>query len=249
MTCWAGMGYNEREGDDRLRKLSLICAFGLLMALVFAARAESVPLDAAHFPDARFRAYLAKTFDGDGDGSLSDGERDAVRVLWLQEKGIASLEGIGCFPLLESLACWGNELTELDLRGNPLLRDVACGKNRLTKLNVDGCLLLEDLACFDNRLTFLDVSGNPALRYLSCQGNPLTGIALGDRSRLYMLEIDSMPGDINGDYTVDGRDLLRLARYLAGQAIAVDESAADVNGDGNIDGRDALRLAKRLAGN
>ena len=232
-----------------MRKHNLICAVWLLMTLVFTAQAESVPLDAVHFPDARFRDHLAQTFDADRDGTLSDGERDAVRVLWLQEKGIASLEGIGYFPLLESLACWGNELTRLDLRNNPALRDVACGNNRLTELNVDGCLLLEDLACFDNRLTFLDVNGNPALRYLTCQGNPLSGIALGDRSKLFMLEVDRISGDTNGDYTVDGRDLLRLARYLAGHAVSMDETAADVNGDGTVDGRDVLRLAKRLVGN
>ena len=55
-------------------------------------------------------------------------------------------------------------------------------------------------------------------------------------------------GDCNGDGTVDGRDLLRLARYIAGGGSSVDLSAADINGDGNVDGRDVLRLAKQLAG-
>lgn len=55
-------------------------------------------------------------------------------------------------------------------------------------------------------------------------------------------------GDCNGDGVVDGRDLLRLARYIAGGGSSVDLSAADINGDGNMDGRDVLRLAKQLAG-
>ena len=232
-----------------MKKRCLITAVLLLTAFAFSALAESVPLDAAHFPDARFRDHLAQTFDVDGDGTLSDGERDVVRVLWVQEKGISSLEGIGWFPLLESLACWDNALTVLDLRGNPALRDIACGNNRLTELKVNGCPLLEDLACFSNSLTYLDLSGNPALRYLTCQDNPLTGIALNGRAKLDMLQADSIPGDINSDYTVDGRDLLRLIRHLAGHGIAIDDAAADVNGDGTIDGRDVLRLAKRLAGN
>ena len=60
----------------------------------------------------------------------------------------------------------------------------------------------------------------------------------------------SVPGNVNGDAngTVDGRDLLRLARYLAGQDVTIDRKAADVNGDGLIDGRDLLRLARFLAG-
>ena len=58
------------------------------------------------------------------------------------------------------------------------------------------------------------------------------------------------PGNVTGDAdgVVDGRDLLRLARYLAGQDVTIDRKAADVNGDGEIDGRDLLRLARFLAG-
>ena len=56
-------------------------------------------------------------------------------------------------------------------------------------------------------------------------------------------------GDCNGDGVVDGRDLLRLARYIAGAGVEIDRSAADITGDGNVDGRDVLRLAKQLAGN
>ena len=57
-----------------------------------------------------------------------------------------------------------------------------------------------------------------------------------------------MKGDANGDGAVDGRDVLRLVRYLAGTGVTIDWEAADVNGDGNVDGRDVLRLAKQLAG-
>ena len=58
----------------------------------------------------------------------------------------------------------------------------------------------------------------------------------------------SIIGDVTGDGNVDGRDLLRLARYIAGDTVAIDGKAADVTGDGMVDGRDVLRLAKRLAG-
>ena len=59
---------------------------------------------------------------------------------------------------------------------------------------------------------------------------------------------ETVSGDVNGDTIVDGRDLLRLARYLAGQGVTIDEKAADMNSDGQVDGRDVLRLAKLLAG-
>ena len=55
-------------------------------------------------------------------------------------------------------------------------------------------------------------------------------------------------GDVNSDGTVDGRDLVRLARFIAGNNVTIDPAAADMNGDGTVDGRDLLRLAKQLAG-
>ena len=55
-------------------------------------------------------------------------------------------------------------------------------------------------------------------------------------------------GDTNGDGAIDGRDLLRLARYTAGNSADIDLFAADLTGDGVVDGRDVLRLAKKLAG-
>ena len=57
-----------------------------------------------------------------------------------------------------------------------------------------------------------------------------------------------LAGDCNGDGVVDGRDLLRLAKFIAGQDVKIDEKAADLTGYGKIDGRDVLRLAKQLAG-
>ncbi len=56
-------------------------------------------------------------------------------------------------------------------------------------------------------------------------------------------------GDSNGDGKVDGRDVLRIARYIAGNGVTIDMAASDLNGDGKVDGRDVLRLAKQLAGN
>jgi hypothetical protein len=50
------------------------------------------------------------------------------------------------------------------------------------------------------------------------------------------------------DGKVDGRDVLRLARFLAGHDVKISYKASDVTGDGNVDGRDLLRLARYLAG-
>ena len=62
----------------------------------------------------------------------------------------------------------------------------------------------------------------------------------------------SLLGDVNGDNTVDGRDLVRLRKYLANQNEATGlstvtiTSCSDVTGDGKVDGRDLIRLRKYL---
>lgn len=56
------------------------------------------------------------------------------------------------------------------------------------------------------------------------------------------------PGDVNGDGEVDGRDLVRLRKYLAGvPEIVIVEANANVNGDDVVDILDLIRLRKYLA--
>ena len=53
-----------------------------------------------------------------------------------------------------------------------------------------------------------------------------------------------LPGDINGDGTVDNRDATRLIRYINEWDVEVVEAAVDINGDGTVDNRDATRLIR-----
>ena len=59
---------------------------------------------------------------------------------------------------------------------------------------------------------------------------------------------EHISGDINGDDTVNNKDLTRLMKYLAGENVTVVTKALDVNGDGNINNKDLTRLMKYLAG-
>jgi thermitase len=61
-----------------------------------------------------------------------------------------------------------------------------------------------------------------------------------------------IPGDINSDGEVDGRDIVYLLRHFAGwpgyELSPTQRMAADVNGDGVVDGRDVIYLMRHFAG-
>ena len=59
---------------------------------------------------------------------------------------------------------------------------------------------------------------------------------------------DRLPGDVTGDGKVNGFDLIRLRKYLAGEDVKIEAVNADVNGDGKVNGMDLIRLRRYLAG-
>lgn len=66
-------------------------------------------------------------------------------------------------------------------------------------------------------------------------------------------EDDILYGDANGDGTVNGKDIIRLCKYLSEYDAETETSSytifagADVNQDGLVNGKDLIRLAKILA--
>jgi hypothetical protein len=59
----------------------------------------------------------------------------------------------------------------------------------------------------------------------------------------------SMRGDVNGDGSIDLKDVIVLRRYLAGGwDVTINEANSDVNSDGSIDLKDVIILRRYLAG-
>ena len=66
----------------------------------------------------------------------------------------------------------------------------------------------------------------------------------------------ALPGDVNDDGIVDGRDVLRLMKYLAGEEedeetgepLEINFDNADVDGSGSINEKDLLHLIRYLGG-
>ena len=54
-------------------------------------------------------------------------------------------------------------------------------------------------------------------------------------------------GDINGDDSVNNKDLTRLFQYLSEWEVEINEAALDVNGDGSVNNKDLTRLFQFLS--
>lgn len=56
------------------------------------------------------------------------------------------------------------------------------------------------------------------------------------------------PGDVNGDGSVNNKDLTRLFQYLSGWDVEVSADTLDINGDGSVNNKDLTRLFQYLSG-
>ncbi|MBO4433220.1 MAG: hypothetical protein J5852_06810 [Clostridia bacterium] len=58
----------------------------------------------------------------------------------------------------------------------------------------------------------------------------------------------NIAGDVNGDGSVDNKDLIRLFRYLSGCDVTVNVAALDINNDDTVNNKDLTRLMQYFCG-
>ena len=172
----------------RLLSILLMCCMvlTLLPVAAFAEGETDVSINETNFPDANFRTVV-KEYDTDKDENLSRAEIEAVKEIKCYYKDIRSLTGIEYFTALQTLECYSNLLTSLDISGNTALKSLDCAKNQLAALDVSQNTALESLDCADNQLTSLDVSRNTALESLNCADNQLTALDFSQNTALEYL--------------------------------------------------------------
>ena len=151
--------------------LCLVMVVGLLPTAVLAA--GDVEINETNFPDAKFRSFVKENLDKNKDDILDAMEIAAVKMIEANKMGIKSLEGVGFFTALETLKCWDNELTGLDLSKNTALKNLQCSNSKLQSLDLSKNTELTRLSCGSNKLTELDVSKNTKLEMLDCESDSL----------------------------------------------------------------------------
>jgi Leucine-rich repeat (LRR) protein len=161
----------------------------LVLTLVSISNAQNVIIPDAHFKNALISAGV----DKNNDGEISYAECEGITYLDVQSKNISDMTGIEAFVNLNTLYCFENQLTSLDVSGCTALTDLYCYWNHLISLDVSKNTALEELRCSDNQLTSLDVSNNTALGMLSCSDNQLTSLDVSNNTALGMLSCSDNP--------------------------------------------------------
>ena len=216
--------------------LALLAAAVLAPVAAMASEPQSVEINETNFPDATFRKYV-KDFDKDGNHVLSPQEIAEVTEINVYNKSISDLTGIKYFTELETLMCYSNRLTSLDVSGctelkglicynnqlaeldvseNAALVELNCLNNDLTSLDVSDCTALTYLDCSDNRLTSLDVSKNTALGSLYCSGNRLTSLDVSQNTKLRVLDCSPQTARLGVNRSADGTWSANLAALVTG---------------------------------
>ena len=143
-----------------------------------------------YVPDDNFEAYLESHHMGDGidnNDSVYTDSISGVTFLDVHGQNISDLTGIEDFTALDTLYCYSNQLTEIDVSSNTTLKMLWCHNNQLTGLDVSSNTALEWLSCGNNNLAALDVSKNPALKGLYCLNDQLTELDVSSNTALEKL--------------------------------------------------------------
>ena len=147
-----------------------------------------------YVPDDNFeQALIDLGHDDVLDDSVLTTNINEVTTLFIAEKDISDLTGIEGFTSMQTLNCFLNHLTNIDVSQNTNLWRLVCYANDLTTLDLSQCPSithvecqyndlqtlvpspnLVNLNCQQNNLTELDLSNTPNLSYLDCDQNQLT---------------------------------------------------------------------------
>ena len=158
------------------------------------------------FVDSNFKNALIKDgIDTNSDGEIQVLEALSVTYLNIGQENINDLTGIEYFLNLESLTCYYNDLSEVNLNNNSKLTHLNCGDNKLASLLIDGCKDLIRLDCAGNLLTNLNLTENLNLEYILCSNNNLTSLsnASVNLKTLYCSNNDLTTFDINQNVNLE----------------------------------------------
>ena len=141
-------------GDDYGDEWGFVGFMGESKGLTIDETVKLIPVNChafneANFPDAIFRAYVAETFDTDGDLYLCKDEIEAATEMDCSGLGIQNLKGLEFFYNLKKLNCSGNSIEYLTISQSAdllvLINRVqpAVSENHITYADADASLIYD----------------------------------------------------------------------------------------------------------
>jgi len=127
--------------------------------------------------------------DANNNGQIEASEALNVSSLRVVDAGIQSIEGIQFFLNLKALTCYNNQITTL-MYNLPLLESLWCGQNQLTQVDLHYFPLLSTLDCNSNQISTLDFRGHE-MKFVYCSENAIHDIFWGTFSDGAYIEISS----------------------------------------------------------
>ena len=156
---------------------------------IVAGRADEIPVDEGHFPDAAFRECILNYVDQNGNKTLSENEVNDNIWFDVSDESIKSLLGIEYFPHISSLECGNNDITELDLSAVADLEYLNCSGNSITELDLSGLTELKYLDCSRNGLEKLKITNNKKDNYGFSKSNTrVAAYGLSRQRKDYIIE-------------------------------------------------------------
>ena len=177
-------------------------------------------------PDDNFRASLLdKTTrcDVNSDGVISISEAAALKTLAVPQLSISSLKGLEYFVGLDTLTCFNNSLTDIDVSKNTALTYFDCSNCNLSKLDISKNVKLVNFRCNNNHLTSLDVSKDVDLALLECLYNELGSLDISHNKSLKRLECYG-----NEMYALDASSMASHSDFVLFCGIQHNESNTEV---------------------
>lgn len=127
--------------------------------------------------------------DTNSNGEIEVSEALNISRLRLDSQNISDLTGIEAFTNLVGLACFSNNISQLDISQNINLNNLNIGSNLLTSLDISQNQNLERLFCNNNQLSDIDISNNLDLFFLDCSANQLVGVDFSQNLNLTNLNL------------------------------------------------------------
>lgn len=179
---------------NNLARLDLAGCNALVSLSCDAGQNVTIPIAEGFFPDAGLRRAVAVA-DADGDGALTQRERQALAALAVQDPATESLFGLAWFANLSELSVGSTALETLDAAVlPPSLTSIAAPNCRIAQVDLAGLDHLTSLDLAGNPLTAVNLSVLPRLSNLNLANCQLEGLLdVSFNPRLTTLDVTGNP--------------------------------------------------------